>query len=148
MVKGTFLMTQQFLQLNGKDTDMTIINIVSAAALSSTPCLSSYSLSKLCQIQLQSFVRTENPRIRAVSLHPGIIMTGLTPPAFHRFAKDTFDLVGGVVVWLASEPAGFMNGRYISVNWSVDELLERKEEIVSNGLLEVGLRGKFGHLSL
>lgn len=34
------------------------------------------------------------------------------------------------MIWLASEPAGFMNGRYISLNWSVDELLERKEEIV------------------
>ncbi|CEL00430.1 hypothetical protein ASPCAL00032 [Aspergillus calidoustus] len=145
MVKGTFLMTQQFLQLNGKDIDVIIINITSTAALNSTPCLSSYSLSKLCQIQLQAFVRAENPNVRAVSLHPGILMTRMTPPAFQRFARDTFELVGGVAVWLASEEARFMDGRYMSVNWSVDELLERKEEIVSDGLLEIALRGKFGH---
>ncbi|KAL2831601.1 hypothetical protein BJY01DRAFT_240063 [Aspergillus pseudoustus] len=145
MVKGTFLMTQQFLQLNGKDTEATIINITSAAALNATPCLSSYSLSKLCQIQLQRFVQAENPNVRAVSLHPGIVMTRMTPPAFHRFARDTFGLVGGVAVWLATDQAAFMNGRYISVNWSVDELIERKDEIVSKGLLEVGLQGKFGH---
>ncbi|KAL2807901.1 oxidoreductase [Aspergillus granulosus] len=144
MVKGTFLMTQQFLQLNGTASEVIIINITSAAALTSTPRLSSYSVSKLCQIQLQSFVRAENPNVRAISLHPGIVMTRMTPPAFHRFARDTFELVGGVAVWLASKQAAFMNGRYISVNWSVDELLERKEEIISNGLLEVGLQGKFG----
>jgi NAD(P)-dependent dehydrogenase (short-subunit alcohol dehydrogenase family) len=80
MVKGTFLVTQQFLQLNGKASAGTIINITSAAALNSTPCLSSYSLSKLCQIQLQAFVRAENPNVRAVSLHPGILMTRMTPP--------------------------------------------------------------------
>jgi NADP-dependent 3-hydroxy acid dehydrogenase YdfG len=91
MVKGTFLMTQQFPQLNGKDTDMTIINIGSAAALNCTRCLSSYSWAKLCQTQLRSFVRSENSRVRAISLRPGIITTGLTPPAFQRFAKDTFD---------------------------------------------------------
>jgi hypothetical protein len=38
-----------------------------------------------------------------------------------------------------------MNGRYMSVNWSVDELVKRNEEIVSDGLLEVALRGKLGH---
>jgi NAD(P)-dependent dehydrogenase (short-subunit alcohol dehydrogenase family) len=145
MVKGTFLMTQQFLQLNGKDSAGTTINITSAAALNTTPCLSSYSLSKLCQIQLQAFVRAENPNVRAVSLHPGILITRMTPPAFERFARDTFELVGGVAVWLATEQAAFMNGRYMSVNWSVDELVERKNEIVSDGLLEVALRGRFGY---
>jgi NAD(P)-dependent dehydrogenase (short-subunit alcohol dehydrogenase family) len=56
VVKGTFFITQKFLQLNDKATGLTIINITSAAAINVTPGLSSYSLSKLCQIQLQSFV--------------------------------------------------------------------------------------------
>ncbi|KAL2850406.1 hypothetical protein BJX68DRAFT_255152 [Aspergillus pseudodeflectus] len=143
-VKGTFLMTQQFLQLNGKDSEVTIINVTSAAALNSFPCLSSYALSKLCQIKLQDFVRAENPKVRTFSVHPGIVKTRMTPPAFECFSRDTFELVGGVTVWLASEQATFMNGRYMSVNWSVDELVERKDEIVSNGLLKIGLQGKFG----
>ncbi|KAF3406797.1 Short chain dehydrogenase andI [Talaromyces pinophilus] len=143
-VKGTFLITQNFLRLNGKDSNVTIINVTSAAALNSFPSLSSYSLSKLCQIRLQDFVRAENPSVQTFSLHPGIVMTRMTPPFFKRFSRDTFDLVGGVTVWLASKQAGFMNGRYMSVNWSVDELIERKDEIVSNGLLEVKLQGIFG----
>lgn len=138
-------MTQHFLQLNGKDRDVTIINVASAAALNSLPCLSSYSLSKLCQIRLQDFVRSENPNVRTFSVHPGIVKTRMTPLAFERFSRDTFELVGGVTVWLASEQATFMNGRYMSVNWSVDELVERKDEIVSNGLLSIRLQGKFGH---
>jgi NAD(P)-dependent dehydrogenase (short-subunit alcohol dehydrogenase family) len=145
MVKGTFLVTQQFLKLNGgQRKKAVIINVSSAAALNVTPGLSSYSLSKLVQIQLQRFVTAENPNITAVSLHPGIVMTRMTPPAFAPFAKDTFELVGGAAVWLASEQAGFMNGRYFSVNWSVDEILERRDEIVSQGLLQIGLQGKFG----
>ncbi|CEJ62741.1 hypothetical protein PMG11_11232 [Penicillium brasilianum] len=143
-VKGTFLMTQNFLQLNGKDSNMTVINVTSAAALNSFPCLSSYSLSKLCQIRLQDFIRVENPNVQTFSLHPGIVMTRMTPTFFERFSNDTFDLVGGVTVWLASKQAEFMSGRYMSVNWSVDELVERKDEIVSNGLLEIKLHGKFG----
>lgn len=138
------MITQSFLQLNGKDSDVTIINVTSAAALNSFPCLSSYSLSKLCQIRLQDFVRAENPNVQTFNLHPGIVMTRMTPPFFERFSRDTFDLVGGVTVWLASREAGFMNGRYMSVNWSVDELVERRDEIVSNGLLEIKLQGKFG----
>ncbi|KAL2851663.1 hypothetical protein BJX68DRAFT_275147 [Aspergillus pseudodeflectus] len=145
VVKGTFLMTQQFLQLNDKATGLTIINITSAAAINVTPGLSSYSLSKLCQIQLQSFVRAENPRVRAVSLHPGMVKTEGIPPAFHHFAQDTFELVGGAAVWLASDQAPFMDGTYMSVNWCVDELIARRDEIIANGLLEVRLRGEFSH---
>jgi hypothetical protein len=37
-----------------------------------------------------------------------------------------------------------LNGRYISSNWSVDELMERKEEIVSQEKLLVGIKGDFG----
>ena len=67
-------------------------------------------------------------------------------PSFLRtFFKNTFELVGGLTVWLASEQATFMNGRYMSVNWSVDELVERTDETVSNGLLSIRLQGKFGH---
>jgi hypothetical protein len=47
-------------------------------------------------------------------------------------------------VWLATEQAKFMNGRYMGVNWSVSELIDRKDEIISKGLLLVELQGTFG----
>jgi hypothetical protein len=30
------------------------------------------------------------------------------------------------------------------VNWSVDELMERKEEIFKEGKLSIGIKGEFG----
>ena len=37
-----------------------------------------------------------------------------------------------------------MNGRYAAANWSVDELLERKDEIVNEGKLLTGFSTKLG----
>jgi hypothetical protein len=71
-------------------------------------------------------------------------MTDMIEEELKPFAHDTFELTGGVGVWLATEQAAFLNGRYVSSNWSVDELMERKEEIVSQGKLLVGIKGEFG----
>jgi hypothetical protein len=59
-------------------------------------------------------------------------------------SKDTFELAGGTAVWLATENARFMNGRYMSVNWSVEELAQRQKEIIENDLLVMELKGHFG----
>ena len=143
-MKGTLLMTQEFLKLVGDTKPATIINITSAAAIAILPSTSSYSLSKLVQVQIQRFVAAENPNVVAVALHPGTVHTAITKHAFVKFSKDTFALAGGVAVWLASEQAKFMNGRYMGVNWSVDELIERQDEIVAKGELLMELQGSFG----
>lgn len=137
-------MTQSFLKLVGDSKPATIINVTSAGGISVIPHTSSYALSKLVQIQMQRFVAVENPNITAISLHPGTVLTGITKPYFVKFSKDTFALAGGVAVWLATEQAKFMNGRYMGVNWSVVELMDRKDEIVSKGLLMEELQGTFG----
>lgn len=137
-------MTQGFLKLVGDTKPATIINVTSAGGIAVIPHTSSYSLSKLVQIQIQRFVAVENPNITAISLHPGTVLTPITKPQFVKFSKDTPALAGGVAVWLATEQAKFMNGRYMGVNWSVAELMERKDEIVSKGLLLEELQGTFG----
>lgn len=68
----------------------------------------------------------------------------MTWPNFQRFALDTPELVGGVGVWLSTEQADFLKGRYVSANWNVEELVERKEEIVGDNKLVIALTGKFG----
>lgn len=143
-VKGTLLMSQEFLKFVGKEKPATIINISSAGGIAIIPSTSSYSLTKLVQIQIQRFIAAENPNITAISMHPGAVMTPITKPQFVKFSKDTYALAGGVAVWLATDAAKFMNGRYMGANWAVDELLERKDEIVSQGLLLPELQGKFG----
>jgi hypothetical protein len=41
-----------------------------------------------------------------------------------------------------------MNGRYLSVNWSIDELVARKEEIVAEDKLKVVVKGTLERASL
>ncbi|EPE36263.1 NAD(P)-binding Rossmann-fold containing protein [Glarea lozoyensis ATCC 20868] len=143
-VRGTFLVSQGYLKLLGKEKKGSIINLSSALALVTMPNTSSYGLSKLAILQLQKFISTEYPNVFAVGIHPGILMTDIVAESLKPFAKDTYELTGGFAVWLSTEQASFLNGRYVSANWSVDELVERKEEIVSEGKLLVGIKGEFG----
>ena len=64
--------------------------------------------------------------------------------SFKRFALDTPNLVGGTGVWLATDAARFLTGRFVSANWSVDDLLKRKDEISAGNDLKVIYQGNFG----
>lgn len=51
-------------------------------------------------------------------------------------------LPGDASVWAATPAANFLHGRFIWSNWDVDELIQRKGEIVSqDGMLKIGLQG-------
>lgn len=63
---------------------------------------------------------------------------------FTHFAKDTPELAGAVIVWLCSAEAEFMNGRYMSTNWDVVEMVRRKGDIVEGNELKVQIGGKMG----
>jgi hypothetical protein len=93
---------------------------------------------------MQHFVSTENPNIVAVSVHPGSVMTPITKPVFEKLSLDMHELARGCAVWLATEKASFMNGRYMGANWSVDDLMAREKEIVEKGLLLLELQVSFG----
>ena len=51
--------------------------------------------------------------------------------------NDTPDLCGGFVVWFTKGQRMWLNGRYISATWDVDELEARKDEIVDGDKLKV-----------
>lgn len=145
MVKGTLMMTQQFLKLLGGESQGYIINITSIGGVFFTPGPDSYGMCKLLELQMQRYVAALNLNVVATALHPGAILTNITGPEFVRLSKDTFELAGGTAVWLATEEARFMTGRFMSVNWSVEELAERKEEIIDGNLLNMELKGHFGN---
>lgn len=143
-MRGTFLNTQAFLKLLGKEKKGSIINLSTAAAYMIVPNLSSYNLSKLIETQIQAYVAAECPNVTAVAMHPGMVLTDMTMDMFKQFAKDTPELVGGLGVWLSTEKASFLSGKYVESNWSVDDLTARKDEIVSQGKLSTVLKGEFG----
>ena len=95
-------------------------------------------------LQIQAFVAAENLNVTSTALHPGIVMTDTTMDVFKPFAQDTPTLVGGFCVWLSTEKAEFLTGKYVGANWSVDELVERKDEILSQGKLSIAVKGDFG----
>ncbi len=105
------------------------------------PGSSAYSITKTADIRLAEYAAAENPNVTAVAFHPGIVHTASTAPFFLHFAKDTKELAGAVIVWLASEEAKFMNGRYMATNWDVTEMVERKEEILEKDVLKMKLTG-------
>jgi hypothetical protein len=52
-------------------------------------------------------------------------------------------LAGAVTVWLSTPAARFLNGRYTTTNWDVEELVKRREKVVQKNLLKVKLAGNF-----
>lgn len=50
-------------------------------------------------------------------------------------------LPGQFNVWLASREAEFLKGKFVWVNWDVDELKALAEEIKGSALLKVDLNG-------
>lgn len=49
------------------------------------------------------------------------------------------DLSSHFFLWLISPEAEFLKGKFVWVNWDVDELMARKEEIAGGDALTVGL---------
>ncbi|KAJ4308666.1 hypothetical protein N0V94_009257 [Neodidymelliopsis sp. IMI 364377] len=145
---GTFLVTQQFLKaLPSPDTPAKIVTLTSGTAYFVIPNGSAYGLSKLGVLQLMAYITAENPNVVAVALHPGIVETAMTLDMFKKFALDTPELVGGVGAWLAGwegPDRSFLNGRFVSANWDVENLVERKDEIVEKDLLKMALNAKMG----
>lgn len=104
------------------------------------PTMSGYVDSKLAALQLIAYIGAAYPNITAVSLNPGLMDTDMILDTFRPFHQDTPDFVASVALWLISEKAKFLSGRLVIVNWDVDELVERKDEIVEKDLLKI----KFG----
>lgn len=87
------------------------------------------------------------PSMRIISLHPGVVYTSAVERASGGRGKDLpiWDdpsLAAHMALWLSSPAAAFLHGRFIWANWDADELVARRDEILSDhGLLKVGITG-------
>lgn len=147
-IRGTFLVTQQFLKaLPSPKTPAKIITLTTGSAYLVFPALSAYGISKLAILELMAYVAVENPNVVATALHPGIVDTDMTKDDFKRFADDTPELVGGIGVWLAGwegPDRSFLSGRFVDANWDVEDLVARRDEILKKDLLKMNLDAKLG----
>jgi hypothetical protein len=100
----------------------------------------------------------EYPNIRAFSVFPGIVLTDATLDSFRPMSKDTRTyltwtedaqlkhyclaaLAGGLCVYLSHPHADFLSGRFLSAHWDVDQIQERKDEIIKENLLKLAISG-------
>ncbi|RAO69948.1 uncharacterized protein BHQ10_005960 [Talaromyces amestolkiae] len=142
--KGTYLMTRAFVPLLLEGGEKTIVNMTSITAFIQRPGGSAYQTGKLALLRLTEFTATEyeDEGLVAWAIHPGCIATELTsilPPFAKEKLVDEPALVADTIVWLTQEKQAWLNGRYISANWDMEELLSRKQEIVDGGKLKVQL---------
>ncbi|KAM0250519.1 hypothetical protein ACHAQJ_008610, partial [Trichoderma viride] len=147
---GNVNLVRQFLaraseQESGKEKIILDVSTVAAHLL--LPKLGVYGVSKLAFTQWVAHVQQDmtDKGVRVHSFHPGAVLTdgarsyGLTEESM---TWDDVQLPGRFAVWLASEDAAFLKGRFVWANWDVRELLERKSEFERDPeLLKVGLKG-------
>lgn len=104
----------------------------------------SYQTSKLAVLRFGEFINAEygNQGILCYGIHPGGVATELAknmPKEMHGHLTDKPELAADTMVWLTAERREWLAGRYVAVNWDVDELLAKKEKIVNEDLLKVRL---------
>ncbi|KAH8733194.1 hypothetical protein GQ44DRAFT_721403 [Phaeosphaeriaceae sp. PMI808] len=105
-----------------------------------------YCVAKFAQARIVEFLAEQAGRegVVAVGVHPGAVRTEMAertaPESFMQYLTDDVGLCGAFCVWLSKEKREWLNGRLVSAKWDVDELLEKKDDIVKLDLLKLGYR--------
>jgi NAD(P)-dependent dehydrogenase (short-subunit alcohol dehydrogenase family) len=150
-MKGPYLVSRACLPLLLKSEVKIIINVSSIGAHMTLPGASAYQTAKLALLRFTEFIDNEYGKegegVIAIAIHPGGEKTDLAngmPEAFHVALIDKPELAGNTVVWLTGERRVWLSGRYVSVNWDVEELEQRREDILRGDLLKVRMDVGFG----
>ncbi|KAH7357372.1 oxidoreductase-like protein [Pyrenochaeta sp. MPI-SDFR-AT-0127] len=145
-VKGIYLTTRAFWPLILKSSLKIIINLSSIAAVYNPTQGSAYGSTKLAILRLTECINEDHGEgkdgILAIAVHPGGVETELAlkmPKENHIYLVDTPELAGDTLLWLGSERRDWLAGRYISACWDMQELQEKKGDIIKGDLLKVRL---------
>ena len=152
-ILGTAQVVQAFLRhrrANAQQRDQllppaVVLSLNTGAALNyPVPSSTSYASSKAALARFNELLAVDVPESEArfVALHPGVVKTDMydRSPGAHLAPVTEAKLTGDWVVWAASREADFLAGRFAWVNWDVDELVSKKEEIIEGNLLKTDLK--------
>ncbi|KAI1845584.1 hypothetical protein JX266_008195 [Neoarthrinium moseri] len=108
--------------------------------------ISGYAASKLAVTKIMEYFGAENPSLKVMNIHPGVIVDTpggkkMVEESGVEFDGDDINLPAHFLVWAASEEAVFLKNKFVFATWDIDELKERKEEIMSSPELILGLNG-------
>jgi NAD(P)-dependent dehydrogenase (short-subunit alcohol dehydrogenase family) len=146
-VLGTAFVTQAYLRHRTAQTVQAeepgvVITLNTFAAFSvRIPTLSSYVSSKTAVARVIEMLAADVPEsvARLISVNPGAVKTAMYHKSGLEGVADipTTDprLSAEFIVWSASKEAAFLSGRLAWVNWDVDELISKKDDILKNDLL-------------
>ncbi|KAF5637959.1 hypothetical protein F52700_4662 [Fusarium sp. NRRL 52700] len=99
-----------------------------------------YTAVKAAVFKMFEYLQDDNPEWHVVQIQPGVIRTELNE-RFDIVGQDDPALAGQFYVWLASREAEFLKEKFVWVNWDVDELKARADEIKNSLLFKVILNG-------
>ena len=143
-VNGVYLCTRALLPLllNTNNGLKTILNVSSIGAINKRPGASAYQTGKLALLRFGEFVDVEygEEGILCYGIHPGAVMTELAsrlPKYTHCLLKDVPELAADTIVWLTGQRKDWLAGRYVSVNWDMEEFEKMREKVVKEDLLKV-----------
>jgi NAD(P)-dependent dehydrogenase (short-subunit alcohol dehydrogenase family) len=155
-LRGTFLCSRAVLGHMVTAGRGHIVNVVSTAAAIPWPYDSAYACSKAAVIRLTDSLADEvrDHGVHVFALSPGSVDTELRAGAVESPAGRKWltrvnpnpdwvpaDRPAEMVLTLVSGRADGLTGRLISVEWDLDELAGRAEEIAERDLLQLRLTG-------
>ena len=141
---GKFLTVKHLMPLLLASTDgaKAIVNISSFSSHFAAEGAVGFNISALATTRLTENIADSyaGDGVVAFAVHPGMVLT--TPPpgmpeVWLQGMDDDVGLCGAFLIWLTREKKGWLSGRYVSVNWDVDELEGMKEEIVKGDKLKM-----------
>ncbi|KAI0165825.1 hypothetical protein GGR57DRAFT_489340 [Xylariaceae sp. FL1272] len=143
-LQGTYLLNRHFIPLLLKGEVKTSILTSSIGALMVMPAASAYQSAKLAVVRLAEFIAAENEKDGLVcyAIHPGAVKTELAqnmPKEMHELLVDEPRLPAHTIVWLSQERRAHLSGRFISINWDMEELEKKKNKIMDDNLLKFRL---------
>ncbi|KAF2404102.1 NAD(P)-binding protein [Trichodelitschia bisporula] len=150
---GHYLVTRTFLPLLTRKTGglKSVLLMTSIGAHLVLPGMSAYNIAKLGVCRFGEYVAVEyGPQgVTAIAIHPGGVATEMgnsLPEEKRVHLVDDAELVAETAVWLSRGGRAWLNGRYVSVQWDMEELERNKEKVVEGDLLKVKLSGVEGAL--
>ncbi|EPS35368.1 hypothetical protein H072_11209 [Dactylellina haptotyla CBS 200.50] len=146
-VFGTVLVTQAFLrhrQAFKPDTPAVVVTLNTIGAYSfRIGNHSGYGASKAALARWSESIAVDVPQTvaRFISVHPGFVHTamGAKSGLEGAFPATDIKLAADFVAWTTTEQAAFLSGRFAWVNWDVDELVAKKDEIVQKDLFRTAI---------
>lgn len=110
-----------------------------------------YCVSKMAQARMIEYIFEQyaDQGLFTVAVHPGAVDTsmakGNTPETFLKYLVDDIRLCSAWCVWLSKtlekdvEKVHWLNGRFTSATWDVDELLAKRRLIEDKDLLKFAM---------